>query len=48
MASLQGALPKAATPPGLLHTSNYGAPAHHPPSLHAHTPSYAPTIPPSK
>lgn len=47
MAPLQGALPNVAVQPGLLHTPNYGAPAHHPPSLHTQTPSYAPTVPPS-
>ncbi|KAL8497925.1 hypothetical protein ACS0TY_021320 [Phlomoides rotata] len=47
MASLQGALPKAATLSGSLHTSNFGVPAHNPPSLHTQTPSYATTIPPS-
>ncbi|KAL1563392.1 putative ADP-ribosylation factor GTPase-activating protein AGD14 isoform X1 [Salvia divinorum] len=40
MASFQGALPKTATPSGLLHTQNYGASPYAPPML-AQAPSYA-------
>ncbi|XP_042065751.1 probable ADP-ribosylation factor GTPase-activating protein AGD14 [Salvia splendens] len=44
MVPLQAALPKTATPSGLLHTPNYGAPPYAP-QIGAQAPPYAPTIP---
>ncbi|GFP84504.1 probable ADP-ribosylation factor GTPase-activating protein agd14 [Phtheirospermum japonicum] len=47
VASLQGALPKTATPTGLLWTSSLETSPPHPPSMPTQAPAYGSAIPPS-